>query len=293
MGRLPVGRGQGPALQREVRTGAADDVAVAGIARALQPRVGAGQVVRPQLGERGVDIRLPLPGVEAVAVQVGRHHALAEVGRLLHLEDERVRAEGVDDATGNVDGVAGRDRVAGHGRVVILGLEGGAKVVLAEAGLDPGEDGGAGIGPEDVPGLGLAVGLAVHPPCRLVVGVEMDRQGVGGVEELVEDREMRAVPALADQLVGVFHHHIVEETPGEGAGGHGCPRVAVVAHLPGLGDDALWDAALTEALGDKSLAEGVGADVEGELEGGPLHRDGSSRRLGMPVTDGLSPVCAV
>jgi hypothetical protein len=39
---------------------------------------------------------------------------------------------------------------------------------------------------------------------RLVVGVEVDGEHVRGVEELLQEREVWAAPALADQLVRVL-----------------------------------------------------------------------------------------
>ena len=86
--------------------------------------VRTGQVVRLQLVEGGFYVRVPFLLVQAVAVEVERHHELAQVRGLLDLEDQGVRSEGVQDAAGHVDGVAGPDPVSRHDGAVVFGLEG-------------------------------------------------------------------------------------------------------------------------------------------------------------------------
>src|SRR5918998_609355 len=130
---------------------------------------------------------------------------------------------------------------------------------------------GVPLGPEDVPRLALAVRLAVLLTGRLVVGMEVDGEHVGGVEELQQDREVRPAPALPDELVRELLDEVVEGTARVGAVRHGAGRVAVVADLPRLGDDAVGDALLAESLGYQALAEGVPAHVESELYRVGLH----------------------
>jgi hypothetical protein len=110
------------------------------------------------------------------------------------------------------------------------------------------------------------VGLVVEARRRLVVGVEMDWEAVRGVEELGEQREVRAAPPLADDRVRVRHHDLVERLPGQDAVPDRRPGVAVIADLPSFGDDPIRHAGLTEPLRDEAGTEGVGADVERQLE---------------------------
>jgi hypothetical protein len=117
--------------------------------------------------------------------------------------------------------------------------------------------------------------MVVLEPGGLVVGVEVHREHVRGVEELLEEREVWAAPAFADELVGVLQGEIVEGTASVGAVGHGAPRLAVVAYLPGFGDGAPGGILLAEAFGDQTPPEGVGTDVVGELYRVRLHRAAS------------------
>jgi hypothetical protein len=79
--------------------------------------------------------------------------------------------------------------------------------------------------------------------------VEVDGEHVGGVEELEQDREVRPAPAFPDKLVRELFHEFVEDPSGVGAVRDAAGRVAVVADLPRLGDDATGDALLAEPLG--------------------------------------------
>lgn len=56
---------------------------------------------------------------------------------------------------------------------------------------------------EDVPGFGLAVGLALESLGGGVLGVQMHRQHAVRVDELRQQQEHVSAPAAADQLLGV------------------------------------------------------------------------------------------
>src|SRR5215210_1094251 len=116
----------------------------------------------------------------------------------------------MDHPARHVDGVSGPYRVTRHNRVVVLCFERLVELVAAQALLDPGQDSRAFSGPEDVPGLGLAVWLAMFSAGRLVVGVEMDGEHVRGVDELLQKREVRAAPAFADQLIRELGNQLME-----------------------------------------------------------------------------------
>ena len=105
--------------------------------------------------------------------------------------------------------------IAEHDPVVILVEKRLPQLVFGEAGTDAGQDGGVRRGVEDMPGFGLAVRLAVDAARRLVVGVEVDGQEMRGIEELGEDREVRAAPASADDLIRVFRDDVVQEPAGK------------------------------------------------------------------------------
>jgi len=105
---------------------------------------------------------------------------------------------------------------------------------------------------------------------------------VRGVKEFREQGEVRAAPALSNQLVGIHRDEVVQGVPRQRAVGDDTRRVAVVADLPGLGHDAIGHARLAEPLGDKTRAKRVGTDVGGELERIPIHAVASFLRPNCP-----------
>src|SRR5215211_8613197 len=119
-----------------------------------------GQVVSLELVERGFYVRVPFLLLQAVAVEVDRHHELAKVRSLLDLEDKGVWPEGVKDAAWHVDGVAGPDFVLRHDGFVVLGPERTDELLSREVILDACEYLRVVDRPQDVPRLRLAVGFA-------------------------------------------------------------------------------------------------------------------------------------
>src|SRR5918999_1437522 len=218
---LHVGPSQGPPFEGEVWARATEEAARRAVFQE-EAGVRAGQIVRLQLIEGGVYVRVPGLFVERLTVEVGRCDELAQVRGLLDLEDQGVRPEGVDDPTRHVHGVTGSYLVARHHCVVVSGLEGLEELLARQALLYTGQYRRALGGPEDMPGLGLAVGLAVFLTRRLVIGVEVYGEHVRGVEELLEEREVRATPALAYEVIREGGDEVVERLP----------SVLPVGHLP-------------------------------------------------------------
>src|ERR687886_2569275 len=87
--RLRIGPAQRPALEGEVRARAAEDAAYFAL---LEDEAGVrtGQVVRLQLVEGGLDVRVPGLLIEGLAVEVSGRDELAQVRGLLDLEDQGV-----------------------------------------------------------------------------------------------------------------------------------------------------------------------------------------------------------
>src|SRR5919202_1366679 len=264
VGRLRIGPAQRPALEGEVRTRAAEGAAYFAFLED-EARVRTGQVVHLQLVEGGFYVRVPGLLVEGLAVEVRRRDELAQIRGLLDLEDQGVRPEGVDDPARHVDRVPRPHLVTGHHGVVVSGLERLEELLAPRTFSYAGQDRSALGGPEDVPRLGLAVGFAVLLARRRVVGVEVDGEHVRGVEELLEEREVRAAPPHADQLLGELGDEIVDRPPGVLSIGHPACGLPVVAYLPGLGHDAVGRVPLAEKLGDEAFPEVIGAYVVGGL----------------------------
>src|SRR5215212_686137 len=268
--RLRAGLCKRPAFEGEVRAGAAQDVPV-GVALEHESRVRTGQVVRLQLVEGGLYVGVPSLFVQAVAVEVEGHDELAQVRGLLDLQDQGIRPEGVQDPAGHVYGVAGPNSVARRDGVVVLRLERRDEILSRAVLLDPDEYRRVVGRREDVPRLRLAVGFAVLFPCCLLVGVQVDGQHVGGVEELDQEREVRPAPALTDQLIRELLDELVERAPLVGTVGDRTYRLAVVADLPGLRHHAVWRVLLAEHLGDQTLPEVVIAHVVTQLDRVGVH----------------------
>ncbi len=83
-----------------------------------------------------------------------------------------------------------------------MSFEGLEEFLVAHPRLDAGQDGRLGCSPEDVPCFGLAVRLTVFTLGRFVIGMEVNGELVGGVEELEEQGEVWSLPTAADQFFG-------------------------------------------------------------------------------------------
>jgi hypothetical protein len=145
------------------------------------------------------------------------------------------------------------------------------------AGLEADQRGRARRGPQDVPRFRLAVGLALQAPRRFVVGVHVDGQHPGAVDELGQHREVRAAPAAPDQLVGVLRGQLAQAPPGERAVLHGRTLAVHVAAFPGLGDRAVRQASAAQQVRDAPAAEDVLGDRRAQLQRRPLHGGGRLR----------------
>ena len=88
-------------------------------------------------------------------------------------------------------------------------------------GLDAHQDAGVRRGVEEEPRFGLAEGAGSdHPLGLLVVGVNLDRQPVGAIEDLGQQREAPAVAAvdcLSEQRTAALGRQIGELPPGQRA----------------------------------------------------------------------------
>src|SRR6188768_954833 len=112
-------------------------------------------------------------------------------------------------AARNVDGVACCNWIAEHHRIEILSLECRDQISLGNAGFDSGEDRRAFGGPENMPGLCLAIWLVIFLFGDHVARVKMDRQHMRSVEKLRQQWKMRSFPAFTDHLARILLDQLV------------------------------------------------------------------------------------
>ena len=80
--------------------------------------------------------------------------------------------------------------------------------------LETAEQSSARLSTQDVPHFGLAEGV-VATACQIIVGVNLNREVVGGIDELYEQREFCAIALehlIAKQNGTVFCHQAVDAT---------------------------------------------------------------------------------
>ena len=132
--------------------------------------------------------RLPRPpglGIETVPVVEPER----DVAVLLHLKEDETATEGVNGAGRQEEAVA-RLRMEDAEAVGDGAVGGGsAKVVGTEAGLEADIDAALRLGVQDDPGFGFAALTGRQEMNVAVVGMDLDRERVAGIEELEQERE--------------------------------------------------------------------------------------------------------
>ena len=183
--------------------------------------------------QRLLDVQRPALALGVATVPV--EEAEGGVAGLLDLGDQHATADRVDRARGQEDAIAGprleavqavRDRAPGQ-RV--------AQGRLIDAGQQAGPDPAAGPGVEDKPGFSLAALARPQAADRLLVGVDLHRQPVVGVEELDQPGEGR-IPRRGrpEQGRAPALHERAELRAGVRAGRDHAAVQGVVAYVPGL-----------------------------------------------------------
>jgi hypothetical protein len=190
-------------------------------------------VAEVDAAQRLVDVQLARP-VEVV-------DAVGRVAALLHLEDHRPGADGVDAAGGDEQGVAALD---------VDAVQEGARVLpVAQRRLEPGpvdaaaqarEEMRARPGLRDDPCLGLR--LAAQRRRDRGRGMDLHRERLARVEQLDQQREPVLVArraGRAEHRLAVVRPQVVERPALQGSLGHDALVVRAVDELPGLADRRL------------------------------------------------------
>ena len=181
-----LGGGQGQ--QRRGEIGARNQLHAAVLRRGVvRPVVGQHGVVDGLLGQLGVQFAGVAVGIAAVEVV----DAVGDVRSLLDLGDEGSGADRMHAARRQEENVAWMDLVVGEdvgdGVVLYAGGVFGGRHLLRESRAEVRPL----VGGHDVPHLGFALGLVAFPG-QFVVGVNLDREVLPGVDELDEQRELLA-----------------------------------------------------------------------------------------------------
>ncbi len=228
----------------------------------------AGRSRRPRLGglrlevdhlHRLLQVQLPGLAVEPGAAVVVQ--AEGEVAGLLHLVDHRPAAEGVDRAGREHHDVGGLHPAVANG---LLGAPGGQRLFQAAA-VDARaqtEDDPPGV--QDVPGLGLAEGAQALAAGVPVVGVDLDRQVLGGVDELDQQGELVAVARAhrrSHEGLSELLRQAGQAPPGQRSRAHDALGPRQGGDLEGLPHRGPRGQVLAEALAEAAAAPDGGAQV--------------------------------
>mgnify|MGYP001200354854 CR=1 FL=1 len=160
---------------------------------------------------------------------------VGQVAGLLDLGQHDPFADGVDGAGGHDDALAGSGLEAGHARIDVAGVEGGCQLLGSGSRAEPDPQSAARPAGEDVPGFGLAPLSLVVSRGDFIVGVNLQREPVGGVEELDQQRERIARSMSAQQLAATFGDQLLQCPTVKGATVDNTLVVFQVDDFPALG----------------------------------------------------------
>jgi hypothetical protein len=211
------------------------------------------------LGAQGFEAEVNVQlAVAAVVVE-----AVGEVGLLLTFEEDDAGADGVDGAGVDEDEVAGFDGELIEQRLQSVVVDGGADIFGGDAGAESESDGGAGLGGEDIPTLGLAAGVAGGLG-ESVVGMDLHGELVVGKDEFDEERKFGeggdgggggVEVGLAEDFGAAGGHDSGQGEAGEVAG----EDAAVISGEPGFADE----------FGSRDDGGVAGGEPGGEIVGSP------------------------
>lgn len=192
---------------------------------------GGFEIVEVDAGEGLGDVEFAWVAIEAGAVPI--EDAVGGVRVLLDFVDQESRADGVEAAGGDEDGVAGGggegvDEV-GDGAVV----DGLFEIGAGDAGFEAGVEFRAGIAIGDEPHLRF--GFAAEGWGEVGGRMDLDREVVAGVEDLDQDGKARGIgEVVAENLGAVVVPEVVEGFAGEGAVADDRVGILAIDDFPGF-----------------------------------------------------------
>ena len=174
-----------------------------------------------QTADPGTVGRLGLHGIDRPTLEINDRQALLDVQRtrlavgadavpiveaergiagLLHFGDQEARTQGVNGSGGNEEAIArlGLEMVQQFlARPLANGI---GQLLPIDARPEPRVDRAAGIGGQNVPGLGLAQVGRIQPCGLFVVGMDLNRERLSGVKELHQERKTRLRVVAAEKF---------------------------------------------------------------------------------------------
>ena len=157
------------------------------------------------------------------------------VGHLLDLRQQDPSADGVDGSRLDHDAIAGSSRETMQEWLDLPILDGRLELLAGDARPQPRVDQAARLGVHNHPGLGLAV-VTGQAFSLFVVGMDLDRQDLAGVDELDQKRELApARQARPQNFRAAMVHQVAQGGPGEFSLVDDAHGVAIVRQFPALG----------------------------------------------------------
>lgn len=177
------------------------------------------------------------------------------VAGLLDLQNDHPASQGVDRAGGHEVAVACLGPMLNQACWQVARLQGLGDRGRVNARLQAQVDDGLGSGFEDQPGLGLSAlgrgpGLGV-----VVVGMDLDRKILAGVEEL--DEQGKTIRFRSKQFLAAGSQELAQRNALEGSGADQAGVQGMIAEQPGFTD--------------RRLGNGFGPDPRGQLASAPGH----------------------
>ena len=131
---------------------------------------------------------------------------------------------------------------------------------------EPRVDRAAGIGGQDVPGLGLAQVGRIQPCGLFVVGMDLNRERLGGVEELHQERKTRLRMVAAEKFRPALANQFAQRRAGQRPLVDDALVRAVIADFPTLGIIVARAERLSQAGFQAAVPPQIAADEQAKTK---------------------------
>ncbi len=166
--------------------------------------------------EPGLDVHGAGLAIRADTIPV--MEPVGHIARLLDLGHHQPGPDRMHRAGGNEDTVAAVWLEGMKDVATAAGAQGGGQLVAGGAGAEAGIDAAARHGVEDVPRLGLAAVGRSEPTGPGIVGMDLHRKVVTGIEKLKEQRKCRQRGVATEEFRAAGADKVAERGAGERTG---------------------------------------------------------------------------